>query len=183
MKIRMLTAIGTMLVLMACNKSDTAEMNAEDAAVADNAGAIADTTKAGTIDAAFVAEAMQGDNSEVAIGELAQAEGTSQEVKDFGKLLVADHGAHKQELRSLAETAGLAVTDEPSAEGKANLEKLKTLSGAKFDDQFKSMMIEDHTKDIAKYEKQAASGHAQTAALARKTLPVLRKHLDAAKAL
>jgi len=45
------------------------------------------------------------------------------------------------------------------------------------------MMVEDHTKDITKYEKQAASADAQTAALAKKTLPTLRKHLDVAKAL
>jgi putative membrane protein len=45
------------------------------------------------------------------------------------------------------------------------------------------MMIEDHTKDISKYEKQASSGDAQTAALAKKTLPTLRKHLETANAL
>ena len=33
------------------------------------------------------------------------------------------------------------------------------------------MMVEDHTKDIGKYEKQASSGDADTAALAQKTLP------------
>ena len=32
------------------------------------------TTAAGTIDSAFITEAMQGDNAEVAIGQLAQAE-------------------------------------------------------------------------------------------------------------
>lgn len=75
------------------------------------------------------------------------------------------------------------VTDELSDEAKANLEKLKALHGAAFDKQFKAMMVEDHQKDIAKYEQQAKSQDAQTAALAQKTLPVLRKHLDAAKAL
>jgi putative membrane protein len=86
-------------------------------------------------------------------------------------------------LKTLAETAGVPVIDEPSAEGKANLQMLKALSGAEFDKQFKAMMIEDHTKDIAKYERQTASTDAQTAALAQKTLPTLRKHLDAANAL
>jgi putative membrane protein len=126
---------------------------------------------------------MKGDNGEVAIGRLAAAQGQSQGVKDFGNLLVTDHGAHKQELASLAQAAGAPVTDDPSDEAKANLEKLKALRGAEFDKQFKAMMIEDHTKDIAKYEKQASSGDSRTAALAQKTLPTLRKHLDAANAL
>ena len=183
MKSLTLTAIGAVDALGACNRTD-----------ADNTGlvtidnevfeeATVDTRPAGTIDAAFVTEAMQGDNAEVAIGQLAQTQGASQKVKDFGKLLVDDHSGHKQELKALAETAGVPVTDEPSAEGKANLDRLKALSGAEFDKQFKSMMIADHTKDIAKYEKQAGSNDAQTATLAQKTLPTLRKHLDAANAL
>jgi putative membrane protein len=130
-----------------------------------------------------VTEAIKGDNGEVAIGELAQAQGQSQAVKDFGKLLVSDHGAHKQELATLAQASGIQVTSDPAAEAKANLEKLRTLRGAAFDKEFKAMMVQDHTKDIAKYEKQANSGDARTAALAQKTLPTLRKHLDAAKAL
>jgi putative membrane protein len=182
MKSHTLAAIGAALALGACGKSDTtATDNAESLNAVDNE--VAANAEAARIDTAFLTEAMEGDNGEVAIGQLAQAQGVSQKVKDFGKLLVDDHGAHKQELRSLAATAGVAVTDEPTAEGKSNLDKLMTLRGAEFDKQFKSMMIEDHTKDIAKYEKQAASDDAQTAALAKRTLPTLRKHLDVAKAL
>ena len=183
MKNLTLTAFGAVLALGACNRTDTD--NTGTVAIANEAldEATVDAGPAGTIDAVFVTEAMQGDNAEVAIGQLARTQGASQKVKDFGKLLVDDHGGHKQELKALAETAGVPVTDEPSAEGKANLDKLKTLSGAEFDKQFKSMMIAGHTKDIAKYERQAASNDAQTATLAQKTLPTLRKHLDAANAL
>jgi putative membrane protein len=177
-----LTAIAAVLALGACSKTDTA---ANDNAVMSNEPVSEAGTNAGSaaVDTAFLNEAMQGDNGEVAIGQLAQRQGASQKVKDFGKLLIDDHGAHKQELKTLAESAGVTVTDEPSPEAKTNLEKLKALSGAAFDKQFKSMMVADHTKDIAKYEKQASSSDAQTAALAQKTLPVLRKHLDAANAL
>jgi putative membrane protein len=177
--------MGAVLLLGACSRTDTSESNVDEAITVENStnDMTAGTTATGTIDSAFITEAMQGDNAEVAIGQLAQAQGTSQKVKDFGRLLVADHGSHKEEVKTLAATAGVVVTDEPSAEGKANLEKLKALSGAEFDKQFKAMMIEDHTKDIAKYERQTASSDASTAALAQKTLLTLRKHLDAAKAL
>jgi putative membrane protein len=180
-----LTAMGAVLLLGACSRSDTSESNVDEAIAIENTATdmAADTTAAGTIDSAFITDAIQGDNAEVAIGRLAQTQGTSEKVKDFGRLLVEDHGSHKQELATLAGTAGVPVTDEPSAEGKANLKKLKALSGGEFDKQFKAMMIEDHTKDIAKYEKQTASSDAQTAALAQKTLPVLRKHLAAANEL
>lgn len=183
MKNLTLTAIAAVLALGACSKADT---TANDNNVLENEPVSDVSTNAASataVDTAFLTEAMQGDNGEVAIGQLAQAQGASQKVKDFGKLLVDDHGAHKQELKTLAASAGVAVTDEPSAEAKANLDKLKGLSGDAFDKEFKSMMVDDHTKDIAKYEKQASSSDAQTAALAQKTLPTLRKHLDAANAL
>ena len=185
MKNLALTAMGAALLVGACSKNDTHETNADEAiAIENTAGDMKpDSAVAGMVDSAFITEAMKGDNAEVAIGQLARTQGTSQKVKDFGRVLVEDHGSHKQELKTLAATAGMPVTDEPSAEGKANLEKLKALSGTEFDKQFKTMMIEDHTKDIAKYERQAASSDAQTAALAQKTLPVLWKHLDAANAL
>lgn len=184
MKTHALTAVAAALALAACNRSEPVasenQVTTSDDLANETAGASAATA---TIDSAFVTDAIKGDNGEVAIGQLAQAQGQSKAVKDFGKLLFSDHGAHKQELAALAQAAGISVTDELTDEGKANLEKLKALHGAEFDKQFKTMMVEDHTKDIAKYEKQASAGDPQTAALAQKTLPTLRNHLDAANAL
>jgi putative membrane protein len=184
MKSHALTAVAAVLAIAACNRSEP-EADLNQITVSDDVSneTASASTEPAAIDSAFVTDAIKGDNGEVAIGQLAQAQGQSQAVKDFGKLLVSDHGAHKQELAALAQTAGVPVTNEPTDEAKANLEKLKGLRGAEFDKQFKTMMVEDHTKDIAKYEKQASSGDTQTAALAQKTLPTLRKHLDAANAL
>jgi len=184
MKAHALTAITALLALAACNRSEPTavenELAASDATTNVDAGTSAQTA---SVDSAFVTEAIKGDNGEVAVGQLAQAQGESQAVQDFGKLLVSDHGAHKQELATLAQSSGIPVSSEPTDEAKANLEKLKSLRGAAFDKEFKAMMVKDHNKDIAKYEQQANSGDAPTAALAQKTLPTLRKHLEAANAL
>ena len=138
---------------------------------------------ASPVDARFVMDATMGDNGEVAIGKLAAAQATAQAAKNFGQMLVSDHGAHKEKLAALAASASIPSTDDLSEEAATNLAKLKTLKGAEFDRAFKQMMIEDHTKDIAKYEKQASSGDPQTSVLARETLPTLRKHLSTAKSL
>jgi putative membrane protein len=174
--------------LAACGKqgTDNAVANAATAtnAVTDmNATSANEAASTGTIDTQFVTEAMQGDNGEVAIGQLAAQKASSQAAKDFGNTLATDHGAHKQKLAALAASANVPVTDEATPESKSNLDKLKGLSASAFDKAFADMMVEDHTKDIAKYEKQAASTDQQTAALAKETLPTLRKHLEMAKAL
>ena len=43
-------------------------------------------------DKSFVMKAAQGGMLEVATGQLAQAQGESQDVKDFGAKMVEDHG-------------------------------------------------------------------------------------------
>lgn len=181
------------IALAACNKKtdDTATTTdanmamANDMAANDMAAgnAMAGNAMAGTADTAFLADAIKGDNAEVANGKLAQAQGMSQKVKDFGAMLVTDHGAHKDKVAALLTGAGGTATDEPSDEGKAAMAKLQALKGADFDKAFKAAMIDDHTKDIAKYTKQSMSSDAATAQLAKDTLPTLKKHLEAAKAL
>ena len=158
---------------------DLNAMTANDMTATDMNG----TAMTGTVDSAFLTDAMKGDNSEVALGKIAQSKGASQGVKDLGSMLVTDHGAHKSEVATLAQQAGVAVTDDIKDEAKTLETKLNGLSGAAFDKAFVDATVEDHKKDIAAYEKQANSGDAQTAALANKTLPTLRKHLETAQKL
>ena len=188
MKTHHLALIGSLLALAACQRDKSADETAandlgiNDMMVANGADNVASTASA-SVDSAFITEAIEGDNGEVAIGNLAATQASSQAAKDFGRTLASDHGSHKQKLVALASSAGIPATDEPSAEAKSNLEKLKTLKGTGFDQEFKRMMVEDHQKDIAKYEKQATSGDPQTSALAKETLPTLRKHLETAQSL
>lgn len=178
------------LALAACkrNTAETNNMAALDlnatgtTAMSANAAAT-NTAAASQVDADFVTSSIKGDTAEVAIGELASTKGSTKAVRDFGQMIVTDHGAHKQKLIDLANTAGIAVPTEPADEGHANLLKLQKLSGADFDKTFAQMLVDSHHKGIAKNEKQAASGDPQTAALATATLPVLKKHLAMAEAL
>jgi putative membrane protein len=178
---------------MAANDMALNDMALNDMAMNDmmmNDMAMNDTTAAGSgvsadniVDAGFVAEAMKGNNSEVAMGQMAQQMGQSQAVKDYGKMLATDHAAANDQLKALATKAGLPLTDDLTAEAKTGSAKLKALSGAAFDKEFKTMAVADHEKDIAKYEAQAKSPTRDTAAYATATLPTLKKHLEAAKKL
>lgn len=134
-------------------------------------------------DAAFLKKAIQGDNSEMTLGKMAQADGTSPGVRDFGRMLNEDHAAAKQKALPVAKTHGVADTDALAPEAKAEQRKLKGLHGAAFDHEFAAYMVKDHKKDISDFEKQAKSGDKATRALAADTLPILRKHLETAESL
>jgi putative membrane protein len=169
---------------MAANDMMANDMMSNDMMMNDMSGnAMMNGDMAATVDAAFVTEAMKGNNSEVAMGHLAMEQGGSQAVKDFGQMLVADHSDANDKLKAIASAANVPVTDAITDEATAGSAKLKAMDGAAFDKAFKQMAIDDHQKDIAKYEAQAKSSDAQTAAYATATLPTLRKHLDAAQKL
>jgi putative membrane protein len=177
--------LSTAIALGACQKNDSDAGNntlAVDNLTVENAD-LGNVPSTAAVDAAFLTDAMKGDNSEVALGKIAQSKGSSQGVKDLGAMLVTDHGAHKTQVAALAQQAGVPVTDDIKDEAKTLQTKLNGLSGAAFDKAFVDAAVEEHQKDIAKYEQQAKSSDPQTAQLAQQTLPTLRKHLDTAKSL
>ncbi|MFO1135260.1 MAG: DUF4142 domain-containing protein [Rhodoblastus sp.] len=144
--------------------------------------ALAQTQAASSQD--FLKDAIQGDNAEVQMGRLAAARGGSKEVRDYGKMLAADHQKAGAEARKLAGQMKIKAPGGIPAEAKDAKAKLQKLRGADFDKEFVGVMVEDHQKDIARYDEQANGGdNDKVKALAAKTLPTLKKHLEAAQKL
>jgi putative membrane protein len=132
---------------------------------------------------AFLKTAIEGDNSEMRLGALAEKKGASQGVRDFGHMLNTDHAEAKQQAVAVAQGIGMTPPTSMAPEAKLEYAKLDLLSGPAFDHEFVSYMVKDHKKDISAFEKQAKSGDTKTADLAKETLPVLRKHLETAESL
>jgi putative membrane protein len=139
--------------------------------------------KAKADDMEFIADAIKGDNSEIALGRLATEKAASDGVRQFGQTLVTDHGKGKKEATDVASKLGVSPTDEMMPEAQEEMTKLKNLSGANFDKEFSSYMVKDHEEDLAKFHKEAEQGSGDVAEFARKTIPTLQKHLDMAQAL
>ena len=133
----------------------------------------------GSPDASFYKEAAQGGLAEVAQGELAQQKGQSTDVKGFGQKMVQDHSAANDQLGALARTKGIDLPTSPSVGQKAMLEKLKLLSGDRFDESYIEAMVQDHKDDIAAFAKEAQNGQDPEARqFAQSTLPTLKMHLS-----
>jgi putative membrane protein len=190
-RITLTLLLSTACALAACsNKTQSADNNTLTADEANSMLATnnsmmtntAATTTVSAADQAFLTDAMKGDNSEVALGKLAQQKGAAQGVKDLGTMLVTDHGAHEATLATLAGQTGVATTDDLKDEAKTEETKLNGLSGAAFDKEFVRATVEDHKKDIAAYEKEA-KGTGPVAQMAQQTLPTLKKHLETAEKL
>lgn len=151
---------------------------------ATDAGMASGAETAGSAAEAFLLDAIKGNNSEMKFGRLAAEKGSSKAVKDFGTMLVTDHGKAGADALTLATAAGLARTNATKPEADAEYAKLEGLAGADFDKEFARYMVDEHQKTIAKFETAAKDTQARDVAeFARKTLPTLKKHLETAKTL
>ncbi len=157
----------------------TSTQNAPDATSTQKQTAAQKPSKA---DERFLKEAIEGDLSEVKMGQLAQQKGQSQDVKSFGQMLQQDHSQNLQQAQQLAQQIGVAPPTEPNAKQKAMYDRLSKMSGTQFDKAFTKDAVKDHKQDIAKFQKQAKSKGA-TAQFAEQTLPALQKHLQTAESI
>ena len=132
----------------------------------------------------FLTKAIKGDNSETKLGMLAASRGRSAKVRDFGRMLARDHSKARREAVPVAARHRVAAPNAMADEARAEFAKLQHLRGAAFDREFAHYMVDDHRKDIADFEKEAnGNDPADVRALARRTLPALRRHLATARAI
>jgi putative membrane protein len=134
-------------------------------------------------DQKFIKEAIEGNLAEVQMGQLAQQNGASQGVKDFGQMLVTDHGQANTKAQSVASALNVTPPTEPNAKQKKDYDKMSKLNGAAFDKAFAQHMVADHKKDIAAFQKETKSKNQTVAGFASETLPTLQKHLQTAQSL
>jgi len=151
---------------------------------AENAAGDASAVPVSEEESKIAVEAASGGMMEVQLGELAQQRASNQRVKDFGAMMVRDHSKANDELKSLAGMKNITLPPAPGEDHMDHIKKLTAKSGNEFDRDYMKMMVDDHQEDIDKFEKLANDGKdADLRAFANKTLPVLRTHLDSAKAI
>lgn len=144
------------------------------------AAAVSAQDKLSAQDRKFMMDAAKGGMMEVHMGKMGLDKGSSSGVKALSQRLIDDHSKGNDELMALAKQKGVTLP----ADGPSMPSRLTSLSGADFDREFAKMAVSDHEKDIAEFEKEASSGtNGDVKAWASKTLPVLRAHLEAARAL
>lgn len=138
--------------------------------------------KLDSADQKFVEKAAAGGMLEVQAGQMAETKAQSPEVKSFGAMLVKDHSAANDELKTLAQNKGVTL---PTTLPKHEQGELDKMSKAKnFDQEFVKENVKDHKKDIKEFEKESKDAKdPDVKAFAAKTLPTLQMHLQKAEDL
>ena len=133
-------------------------------------------------DKKFVMDAANGGMMEVQLGQMAQKQAESADVKNFGTRMVTDHSKANDDLQALAQQKNVTLPAQADHKMKKDTDKLASSTGADFDHQYMQMMVKDHVKDVAEFRKAAKKcKDADLKAWAVKTLPTLEQHLQQAK--
>jgi putative membrane protein len=135
-------------------------------------------------DATFYKNAAESGIFEVDVGNQAQQKASLQPVKDFGAMMVKDHTAANNQLKTLAASKNISLPSSASVGQIAEKGKLDLLSGDTYDKSYIKGQIKAHYEAISLFKKEIASGQdADAKSFAQQTLPTLKQHLKAAQAI
>ncbi len=127
----------------------------------------------------------------VSAGQIAQKNGDTKAVRDFGATLVSDHTAGDQELLAYAKKAGIdpnRMKHEPPPGDMTtymqSVDRLRTLTGHQFDQEFAVTMRDGYARTMALVQNTLPSiSDRNLTALLDKRLPVLEKNYQTAAVL
>lgn len=127
-------------------------------------------------DKTFVREAAIGGMAEVQLSKIAQ-KSENADVKSFADRMVRDHTAANDQLTAIAKGFGGDMPSKLDSEHERLRDKLQTLHGKAFDEQYMRHMVEDHNKAVKLFQQESRTGHnSELKQFAQKTLPTLEEH-------
>ena len=125
----------------------------------------------------FLERAAEGNNAEVAIGNLAQRNALRAEVVSLGRMIAADHAAARTQLAAIAAAKQISLPTS-LGEHQANYDRLVDLEGEEFDPELVKVMIEEHDQALELFRAEAANGaDPELKAYAAAMIPKLEAHL------
>src|SRR5690348_9515073 len=140
-------------------------------------------TSISTKGADFIKDAAAGNQAEIATAQMAQEKAQNPEVKNLAQMIQQDHQQAQEKLQTIAQNHGVTLPEKGTWTERREASKLNKLSGADFDQQYAKDMVEDHVKDIKKFQKASQSiEDSDVKDYAQTCLATLEKHLTHAEA-
>lgn len=136
-------------------------------------------TKLATADKTFILAAAEGGMTEVKLGELAARKGTRNDVKEFGQMMVKDHTAINDDLKSLAQQKGVALPDSLDTKHQGMVDKMAALTGADFDNAYIAAMLKGHKADADAFKSESVETQdSDIKGFVDKSFPIVTQHLE-----
>jgi putative membrane protein len=129
--------------------------------------------------AQFVVDVIASNLGEVKLARLAQQKASNSELKDFAKMLEADHSAVLNDLKTIASKKGITVPTEESGDAKDKLKELTDEKASEFDKEWCETLMDNHKTAISNFENAANDiSDPDIKSFVNTVLPKLRTHHD-----
>lgn len=133
--------------------------------------------------AKFITAANEAGVTEIKAASIAENNSKNLRVLNFAKMMVNDHVRAGQELKKIAVSKYVTLADTISKAHQEILGNLMKQTGPAFDKAYMQMMVIDHDKMIQLFNEVAENTDKNLVDFSNKTMPVLKTHLDSAKAI
>ena len=149
--------LGFLSFAVACgnNNADTSSTTSDSSKTAMDQPVTEVTDTSMSADRDFLMEAANGGMMEVEAGKLAATNASSAEVKAFGKMMVEDHSKANTELKEVAAQLNVSVPSALGEDAQKHVADMKKMMGKDFDRHYVGMMVDDHDKDVSKFEDES----------------------------
>jgi putative membrane protein len=130
-------------------------------------------------DTTWMVAAHQSNLTEIAAGNAAAAQATTDAVRQLGQMFVTMHTQLDADLTAAADQLGVTLPDSPTPAQQQTLATVQAQQGVAFDSAWLASQISGHraTLDATHTEQQAGSDEA-VLALANAAEPVIAQHLE-----
>ncbi|MDP3175883.1 MAG: DUF4142 domain-containing protein [Phenylobacterium sp.] len=175
--------------LAACNKPapeapEAQPVNAAQDAVGAAVGQASATTLGANDTDAFVSNASQSDMYEIEAGKIAQSRSKTDAVKSFAAMMVSDHTAMSNEMKSLIAAAQKTPAASLDERRQGLIDNLKAATDANFDRTYLDQQAAAHEEALTLMRGYADNGgDAGLKGGAAKAVPKIRTHLEKVKSL
>jgi len=130
-------------------------------------------------DAKFLVSAAEINLEEIQLGKLAQSNSAHADVKELGRMMVAEHTRAQSDLQALADKKQISLPLTLTENGQEANDKLMGKKGKDFDKEYCDMTVSGHKNAINKFEKASTdASDPEVREWATSMLPALRTHLD-----
>lgn len=127
----------------------------------------------------FLVEAGSGHLAEIQTAQIAQQRAGSTDVQNLAQQMIQEHTRLSNNLQQVAQQANVSVPNQLSSQHQQDYDRLVKYSGQEFDRQYLQHLINDHQRDIDRYQRMASqASDPNVRAYAQQTLPSLRQHLQ-----
>ncbi len=131
----------------------------------------------------FLEQSADARMMDAAEGKLAVEKGTTDAIKNYGKLMVTDQAKLLKEIQQLAASHHIILPEQISDKKEKHRKILAAKAGEDFDHKFIKMITIDHKRDVRMFTKATEFEDAELSSFAKKYLPMIQGHLDKINAI